>query len=428
MPTVHESEVEQNQELEQDDNRVTVTETMQDEQDVADFLRVNLDDAVSGTLSGVSTGQFEENGEPGSGTKEETEDEDEGEGVRRAARREKEEEEEETQEARDNEADESISEEETVKYETAPMGFAQSNEVEPEFEEDDLKDISSFSESDDGTSPPKDKDNSTLDISSDDEFTRRKILSQARSKRQRRASLSSEDGQISQMTGSPSTTQSTPAKTAQEVLELYGSSPEVGRSQQPQKQRKPFDNFRTGSPSPLQPQPQNRSRQSLPVITRSMQARKPAQARASLSPTARILAKAIPVHQKLTGPHRVSFGDNDDAGLSSPSSVGLLPRTPVINAHPARGGSDSQPRSSLRRSVPLSQPGSQSRSRHQGRRRDSAESTSSELVTWPIGGTRASTVKQEMEQVLKNSPYTPPSGTKAASARRRLRPPKRIER
>lgn len=437
LEPVHESQVEQEQDVEMSENQIisNVSETIQDEQKVAHLLMVNSNEPVSGTFSGMSARHVEESGNEVSVSEGETEEE--GEEIKRSVRREKQEEEEETQEARGSAEADSADEDETAKFETAPTGVVEMNEPEiRDGDDDDIHDISSFSESE-GAPSPKDED-STLDISSDDEATEQQFLSGTRSKgpesrRRRQLPLSSDDEEVNQTIESP-TTQNTPTKTAKEVLELFDSSPgvggsqpspEVGKPQQKQQQQswKLFNNVRAASPSPLQSQNQNRPRESLPVSRPTRGNHTPTRPRASLPP-ARTPAQATPVNQaiqKQTGPHRVSFGggSGDDGHLLSPSSVGSLPQTPfTVNPQSVQRGSSSRAHSSLRHTVPLSHPRSaQPQSRSRSRRRGSADSTSSELqATFPITGTRASAVKQQMEQALKESPYTPPSGTKAARA------------
>ncbi|KXN92258.1 hypothetical protein AN958_08711 [Leucoagaricus sp. SymC.cos] len=382
LEPVHESEVEREQdsdmevvtqEVEAVDAHqgisAATTETMQDEQNVAELLMANADETISGTLSGVSTGQVEGSDEEEGNSERETEED--GEGEQRTYRRM--EEGEETQEAQISEDGED--EDETARFEKAP---------------DDADDAPR-------TTSPRD---SSVEISSDDEAVQQRFLPQSHTRRRRQSPSDSDDEE------SDNLATSTPAKTAQEVLAMFDSSPEVGTSRQQVNQpRKPFNTFRSGSPSPLRVQNQNRPRQSLPAA-RSSQVVK-SLPRVSLPPAARAYAKVTPLHQaaqKLTESRRVSFG----GGSSSPSSVGSLPRTPILNPLPTRAF---QAPSSLRSSVALSQTQIQSQSRR--RRRGSVDSTTSSVVTFPIGGTRASAVRQQMEQALKESPYTPPTGTKA---------------
>jgi hypothetical protein len=92
----------------------------------------------------------------------------------------------------------------------------------------------------------------------------------------------------------------------------------------------------------------------------------------------------------------------------TPSPVGTLPevtytlRTQLLQSSPAHA-----PSSSKRSHVP-------SASKSHQTRRSSLESVNSE-VPFPLSGTKASTVKAILERYLKESPYAPPSGTKAAA-------------
>ncbi|KAJ3573442.1 hypothetical protein NP233_g2432 [Leucocoprinus birnbaumii] len=438
LEPVHESQVEQEHDAETGDGQVVSggAETMEDERNVANILIPNPDEPVSQTLSGVSTGQVDGSRNETSESEDETEEE--GEGVQRSVRRGKEEEEEETQdvEAHGEVASVDNEDEETAKFETAPTAVAETLDLELEDDvDDDIHDISSLSESEDVPSP-KDEDG-TLDISSDDEATEQQFVSQIQAKRpepqrQRRSPLSSDDEEVDQSIQSP---QKTPLKSAREVLDLFGSSPEIIKSREKQKQqptRKPFNDVQTGSPGLLQPQNQKRPRQSLPASrpTRNTHTRP----RASLPPSGRTFVTPVnQTLQRLTGPLRTTLTGGESDHPSSPSSVGSLPQVSfgVTPRHSAQAGSTSRGPSSLRRSIPLSQPRqAQLQSQAPSHRRASADSTSSEMqATFPISGTRADAVRQQIEQELKESPYAPPSGTKAAwvvaSSQRVLRPRKR---
>lgn len=393
---------------------VPLTETMQEEQNVADLLMLDPNDTsgVSETVSGASKRTGGESEEEGSG--EETEDEGEGEKHVIGKKEEEEEDNEEEDEGSEEEEagpgesegehDEVGAEEETAKFETARGVEMESNEPRRDANlevEDDRSTLDAPNDSEQEPSIPEvegEVQDAPDDPSSDVESIPRAPSSVPRSRhseslRQRQPPLESDDAQIDQMIGSPSTVYDTPAKTAQEVLALYDSSPETP-SPPRRRQRKPFNTYQSGSPSPLHMQNQNRPRRSLPI------------------------SKTTPVQgtKELTGPRRVSFGSSPHTSVGTLPRV--LPRTPAIS-NIQRAGSHS--RSPLKQSLPLSQPQSQQR------RRGSIESTSS-AASFPLSGTRASAVKQQIEQELKESPYTPPSGTKAAqiAARQRvLRPRKR---
>lgn len=243
-------------------------------------------------------------------------------------------------------------------------------------------------------------DSSTpLSNESDDEIPQKFSDPRRDPQRQRQPSLESDDAQINRMIATPSTSHNTPGKTAQEVLALFDSSPETSTSP---RRRKPFNSYRNGSPSPRQAHNQNRSREPLPVL-------KPTQMRVFPGETEELTSAQMV--QKLTNSRHVSFSP------LSPPSAGRLPKLAAsIERSPT-----SQPRSSQRQPPPPSQP------RSQRSRRASVESSSSDLVSFPISGTRASAVKQSIEKELKESPYTPPTGTKAAqivAARWSLRPRK----
>ncbi|KAF9446341.1 hypothetical protein P691DRAFT_733514 [Macrolepiota fuliginosa MF-IS2] len=447
LAPVHEGEADQEREHEEADSpevgegkeeqeghqviSTTLTETIQEERSVANLLMLesNSTGGISGTIPRASDWTDQESGSEESSSEEETEEE--GEGEKLVVEKKEEEETDERGEENSEEAEEGKERvdidyeseqdaesgaEGTAKFETAPEVKVQSHASNSD---DEIGDVSSVSFDLEGTPSIPEDEGSIQDIpsilSSDLE-----TLSRASPNSPRRPFLDDDDAEIDQMLTSPSTAHDTPGKTAREVLALYDSSPEVDSSPRRRK-RKPFNKFRDGSPSPLRTQNQNRPRGQGTSSPERMLVVDPGEAailaRAAAEKETTKKTPAQQVTQKLTGSaRRVSYGSVSSAPLSS----GSLPRTPAGFIRSQPGGSQS--RSSLRNSFPQSQPQSQSgRPRH-----NSLESTSSEMASFPINGTRASAVKQQAEQEMKNSPYTPPSGTKAAElVARRLRPRKR---
>jgi hypothetical protein len=376
LEPVHEGEVESEQELHAVDHGMAsnhvistvMTETMQEEQNVVDLLVLNAESA-SGTLSAVSNKTSDKYRDKGSGREDETEDETQG--VKRLLDR-REEEEGEGKEA----------EEEAGQAAKGPDG-----------------------------------------VSSDDEATRQQFLSRApaarkiASRRHIPPASDDEDDEMHQSFNYPVTVHDTPVRTAKEVLAAFDDSPEAETFAQ--YKRGKLYSYRSGSPNPRNVQSHGAPRQALPSQKPTQAI--PARAHASLGP-ARTSAGATSsqVLRQLARPRRISFSDSD----SSPSSTGSLPQMPL--------------EASVQRTVESRSPQAPSSSRasvarlqlQQGQsRRVSTESTSSELQgKFPTPGTRAYAEKMRMEKELKESPYSPPAGTRAAqvvaTAKRTLPPRK----
>ena len=389
LEPVYETEVEHEQ-VGQSLINATVTETMREEQNVANLLVPNPDALVSGTHFRASIGQAENNGNSSQGGD-----------VERTFHREKGGREEGIQRVHTSEEVESIDNKETAELGTVFRAATKSLKFEHDGKEEDgnIHDISNSSESEGGISPEE-------DISSDDQATQQQFLSTSLSRQPRlhpRSSLSSDDEKTDQEIDF------TPA----EVLDLFDSPHEDRRSQE---QRLQSNDFRTENPTPLRSQSQRYPEQSLPVQTSLQVADVHTQARPFLSPTSSVLVETTPVNRAIQ-----SLPDEGRSNGLSSSSTSVETRRPIppVNS-PTQGRSSSQMHPSIRHSIPLSQQSQLLQSHTHGRRRASGESTSSESQdTFPMGGTRASVFKQQLEQELKESPYTPPTGTRAARVAKR---------